>query len=346
VAESWEELLRSFDRFLGLELGRSVHTRRAYLGDVRGLIAFTECGASGPATSPDLASQDDHAARPESIDLPVLREWLAQSNAEGLHRSTVARRAASARAFTRWLVRTGRVAQDAGARLRSPKARRALPAVLRADQAAALMDLAPQARPRVPGADPETQDTSDSPGTSGAGSGNAEAVERAVRARDRAILELLYASGIRVGELTGLDLADLDPQRRTVRVLGKGGKQRVVPFGLPAADALQEWVRDARAVLARPVGGAALFVGRRGRRIDPRQVRELVYAAVAAVPGAPRMGPHGLRHTAATHLLDGGADLRSVQELLGHATLSTTQIYTHVSVERLRAGHRQAHPRA
>jgi len=332
VGESWGELLRSFDRFLGLEQGRSPHTRRAYLGDVRGLIAFADppTSAAPPPAPPSAWPQapgavDERAAHPELVDLALLREWLARMSDEGLGRSTLARRAASARAFTRWLVRTGRTTQDAGIRLRSPKARRALPSVLRLDQAAALMNVGQaDVEPAVEAA-----------------------ADRAVRVRDRAILELLYATGIRVSELTGLDLQDVDEARRTVRVIGKGDKQRVVPFGLPAADAVRDWVETSRVVLATPGGsGNALFVGRRGRRIDPRQVRELVYTAVSAVEGAPAMGPHGLRHTAATHLLDGGADLRSVQELLGHATLSTTQIYTHVSVERLRAGHRQAHPRA
>jgi integrase/recombinase XerC len=347
VGESWGDLIRSFDRYLGLELGRSPHTRRAYLGDVRALVAFAD-----PAPDREQGGDgDDRPARPEAVDLAVLREWLGRMNDDGLGRSTLARRAASARALTRWLVRTGRVGQDAGQRLRSPKARRTLPSVLRVDQASALM---------------QTASAREAPDISAAGGAGAAAVEvadgrvevadgrveQAVRARDRAVLELLYATGIRVSELTGLDLSDVDTGRRTVRVVGKGDKERVVPFGLPAADALQAWVDEARAALVRPAapGGPgtveALFVGRRGRRIDPRQVRELVYAAVAAVPGAPAMGPHGLRHTAATHLLNGGADLRSVQELLGHATLSTTQIYTHVSVERLRAGHRQAHPRA
>jgi len=164
--------------------------------------------------------------------------------------------------------------------------------------------------------------------------------------RDRALLELLYATGVRVSELTGLDLGDVDHARRTLRVMGKGGKERVVPFGVPAAGALQAWLDVGRPVLTGAASGQAVFLGRRGRRVDQRQVRDVVHRGVATVEGAPAMGPHGLRHSAATHLLDGGADLRSVQELLGHATLSTTQIYTHVSVERLRAGHRQAHPRA
>jgi integrase/recombinase XerC len=172
-----------------------------------------------------------------------------------------------------------------------------------------------------------------------------------VALRDRAVVELLYATGIRVSELTGLDVHDVDEARRTVRVLGKGAKERVVPFGVPAGAALLEWLGQGRPVLAAAsaagsAGHRALFVGVRGRRLGPRQAREAVYRLISSVEGAPPMGPHGLRHTAATHLLDGGADLRSVQELLGHATLSTTQIYTHVSVERLRASYQQAHPRA
>jgi integrase/recombinase XerC len=164
--------------------------------------------------------------------------------------------------------------------------------------------------------------------------------------RDAAMLELLYASGIRVAELCGLDAGDVDVARRTVRVLGKGAKERVVPFGVPALLALDAWSVRGRPALDRAGGSPALFLGRRGGRVDQRQVRAAVHRLLEAVPGAPSLGPHGLRHSAATHLLDGGADLRSVQELLGHATLATTQIYTHVSVERLRASYRQAHPRA
>jgi integrase/recombinase XerC len=159
------------------------------------------------------------------------------------------------------------------------------------------------------------------------------------------MVELLYASGLRVSELAGVDVDDVDFTVGVVRVLGKGGKERVVPFGLPAATALREWAAY-RPLLATERSGAALFLGRRGRRVDPRQVREAVHRLVAHVPGAPDLAPHGLRHSAATHLLEGGADLRTVQELLGHASLATTQIYTHVSAERLRKSYEQAHPRA
>jgi len=164
--------------------------------------------------------------------------------------------------------------------------------------------------------------------------------------RDRLIVELLYATGIRVGELCGLDLDDVDRDRRVLRVTGKGDKERSTPFGGPAVSALNAWIAHGRPELATDRSGPALLLGRRGGRIDPRQARTAVHDALAAVPGAPDMGPHGLRHSAATHLLEGGADLRVVQELLGHSSLATTQIYTHVSVDRLRAVHDRAHPRA
>jgi integrase/recombinase XerC len=168
----------------------------------------------------------------------------------------------------------------------------------------------------------------------------------AVGLRDVAILELLYATGIRVGELCGLDVDDVDRSRRVVRVFGKGRKERTVPYGVPADVALGRWLQDGRARLLAPGAAGALFLGARGGRIDQRAVRTLVHRRLADVPGAPDLGPHGLRHTAATHLLEGGADLRAVQELLGHASLATTQIYTHVSAERLRRAYQLAHPRA
>jgi integrase/recombinase XerC len=169
--------------------------------------------------------------------------------------------------------------------------------------------------------------------------------EDPVHIRNRAMLELLYASGIRVGELVAVDADDVDLSAHVVRVTGKGAKERVVPFGVPARLALEQWLAT-RQRLATPESGAALFLGRRGRRVDARQVREVVHSLLSAVPDAPDVGPHGLRHSAATHLLEGGADLRVVQELLGHASLATTQLYTHVSVDRLRRSYEQAHPRA
>jgi integrase/recombinase XerC len=305
LPDELEELLRAFDRYLGAERGRSPHTRRAYRGDLRSLLGHLV--ESGTAEVADL-------------DLTLLRGWLARLAADGAARASLARRSAAARAFTRWLVRTGRAATDAGVRLRSPKAGHPLPGVLCQDQAVELMDVAAR-RVAVADGDP-------------------------VAWRDRALVELLYATGIRVSELVGLDLGDLDHGRRTVRVLGKGAKERVVPYGVPAEEAIIEWLELGRPSLVGPRSAGALFLGRRGGRLDPRQAREVVYRLLDRVDGAPAMGPHGLRHSAATHLLDGGADLRSVQELLGHATLTSTQIYTHVSVERLRVTYRQAHPRA
>jgi integrase/recombinase XerC len=289
-----------FERHLSLERNLSVHSVRAYVADVVGLL--------------------DHAARmgrsePAELDIQVLRSWLARLRTTGAARTSLARRAAAARAFTSWAHRTGLAAADAGAQLVSPRAHRTLPPVLDQQEATALVE-----RP--------------------------DAGEGAVGLRDRLVLELLYATGIRVGELVGLDVDDVDRGRRVVRVLGKGAKERAVPYGVPAEQALDAWLRWGRPALALPDSGPALVLGAKGGRIDPRAVRRLVHERLAGLPGAPNLGPHGLRHTAATHLLEGGADLRAVQEILGHASLATTQIYTHVSVERLRAAYRQAHPRA
>jgi integrase/recombinase XerC len=265
----------------------------------------------------DVVSLLDHAVRmgaqrPADLDLSVLRSWLARLRSTGAARSTLARRAAAGRTFCTWAYRERLVDTDVGQRLASPKAHRELPGVLRTDQATALVESARRGDP--------------------------------LALRDRLVLELLYATGIRVSELCGLDLADVDRGRRVVRVLGKGAKERSVPYGTPAERALDDFLRQARPVL---VHGAedALLVGARGRRLAPTSVRRIVNAAAAAA-GLPHLSPHGLRHSAATHLVEGGADLRAVQELLGHAALSSTQIYTHVSVDRLRAAYRQAHPRA
>ena len=265
----------------------------------------------------DVISLLDHAARdgcasPADLDITVLRGWLAHRMAQGAARSSQARRAAAARTFTAWAHRTGLSPTDAGAQLASPRAHRDLPTVLRADQAADLMMSSP----------------------SDAG---------AIKLRDRAILEMLYATGVRVSELCGLDRADVDAARRVIRVFGKGAKERTVPYGLPAQHALDEWLRHGRPTL--DAKNDALFLGVRGGRVQETVVRRIV-AAAARAAGLPHTSPHDLRHSAATHLLDGGADLRAVQDLLGHASLSSTQIYTHVSTERLRAAFNQAHPRA
>ncbi|HKP40349.1 tyrosine recombinase XerC [Mycobacterium sp.] len=299
-----EAILEEFDEYLELERGRSEHTRRAYLGDLRSLFEF-------------LAERIPDAAL-TNLNLPLLRSWLASQASTGAARTTLSRRTSAVKTFTAWAARRGLLSSDPATRLQVPKARRTLPAVLRQDQALDAMAAA----------------------KSGAQQGDPLAL------RDRLIVELLYASGIRVSELCGLDIDDVDTPRRLLRVLGKGNKQRTVPFGEPAQAALEVWLSDGRPALATPDSGPALLLGARGRRLDPRQARTVVHQTIAAVDGAPDIGPHGLRHSAATHLLEGGADLRVVQELLGHSSLATTQLYTHVTVARLRAVHDQAHPRA
>lgn len=302
MPDNSEAILEEFDEYLELQCGRSAHTRRAYLGDLRSLLAF-------------LA---DRGAALGGLSLPDLRAWLAAAAGAGAARTTLARRTSAVKAFTAWAARRNLLASDPAARLQVPKAHRTLPAVLRQDQALAAMTAA----------------------KSGAQQGDPLAL------RDRLIVEFLYATGIRVSELCGLDVDDIDTGHRVLRVLGKGNKQRTVPFGQPAAEALRAWLTDGRPALVTAESGPALLLGARGRRLDVRQARTVVHQTVGAVDGAPDMGPHGLRHSAATHLLEGGADLRVVQELLGHSSLATTQLYTHVAVNRLRAVHDQAHPRA
>jgi integrase/recombinase XerC len=304
-------IVDAFEKHLSLERNRSAHTVRAYIGDV---VSMLDHVVGGSSTRRDFLG---------TLDLGQLRSWLAALRGSGVARTTLARRAAAVRTFTAWAHASGHIAADVGAQLASPRAHRTLPSVLTAAQADAAVES---------GHDVTEQEGHPAP--------------TEIVVRDNAILELLYASGIRVGELVAIDIDDVDRHRRVVRVLGKGNKQRTVPYGQPADDALQRWLTEARPVLAIGSSGPALFLGARGARIDPRTVRRAVHAAVQRVPGAPDVGPHGLRHTAATHLLDGGADLRAVQELLGHASLATTQIYTHVSVERLRRTFEQAHPRA
>lgn len=297
------EVLAAFEQHLLVEKGRSVHTVRAYLGDLRGL-------ADHVAT--------DGVTDLSEVRLADLRSWLGAQGEAGASRSTVSRRAAAARTFFRWATRTGRIPSDPSVRLVAPGKDKHLPGVLRQNQAGELMALAAVA---ADDADP-------------------------VATRNRAALELLYASGIRVGELTGLDVDDVDLEACTARVLGKGDKERIVPFGAPAAEAIGTWLSTGRPALVTAASGPALFLGRRGRRVDQRQIRSALQGLLEHLPDTPHLGPHGLRHSAATHLLEGGADLRTVQEVLGHSSLATTQIYTHVSVDRLRAAYRQAHPRA
>lgn len=305
-------LLDAFAAHLGIQRGLSEHTVRAYCGDVLTLLALLPHGSDG--TDPaDL----------RALTLPTLRRWLAQESGRGLARATLARRVAAVRCFTAWAQRTGRIATDPGQRLLSPRPDATVPQVLSAEEAAVVLDAA---RDRVDAAEDRTA--------------------RATAVRDWAVLELLYATGVRVAELVGADVTDVNLAERLLRVLGKGDKERMVPFGRPASHAVEQWLAvRARLLPADRKDPGALFLGSRGGRLGARQVRDLVHRSTA-LAGVRDLAPHGLRHSTATHLLDGGSDLRSVQEVLGHASLSTTQRYTHISTERLRAAFTQAHPRA
>ena len=256
----------------------------------------------------------------EQLDLAALRDWLWQESERGAARSTIARRSASARSFGAWGQSVGVWPVSPARRLASPKPGRALPRVVAAAQLDALLGAAAD---RADGDDP-------------------------IALRDWAILELLYATGIRVSECVGLTLDGLDLDRSTVRVLGKGQKERVVPFGPPAGASLSSYLERGRAVLATRSAQSSnrVFLGARGGQLSTRAVYRVVAHELSEPGSTAPAGPHVLRHSAATHLLDGGADLRAVQEVLGHASLGTTQIYTHVSAERLAAVYRQAHPRA
>jgi integrase/recombinase XerC len=253
------------------------------------------------------------------VNLPLIRSWLATQQVRGGARTTLSRRAVSVRLFTKWAAKRGYLPSDVGATLATPKPHRTLPGVLtQGDAVTAIDSMATRA----------------------------SEFDTPTSIRDVALVELLYATGARVSEVCGLDLEDLDFSRNTIRVLGKGNKERMIPMGAPAVKALHTYISDARTQLANDKSGRALFLGARGKRIDQRAVRTVVYEALSALEGVERMGPHSLRHSAATHLLEGGADLRTVQEILGHSSLATTQIYTHVSTDRLRQAFNQAHPRA
>lgn len=253
----------------------------------------------------------------EELNLEHLREWLWQATQQGFTKTTIARKSAAVRSFTAWALKNNLCTADPGLRLRSPKASRTLPKIVSRESLALVF------------AALEAKATEDNP----------------QGVRDLVAVELLYASGARVSELVGLDLESIDCSRNIMRVMGKGSKERMIPFGQPARDALDLWIRTARPMLESESSGRALLLNSRGQRIGVRQVYGLVAKLLEATPTGAA-GPHSLRHSAATHLLDGGADLRAVQELLGHASLGTTQIYTHVSIERLRDGYKNAHPRA
>lgn len=256
----------------------------------------------------------------KDIELDNLRLWLVDQKAKKSSNATISRRISSLKVFFSWALKTGLIESDPTARLVAPKISRSLPNVLGQKQALNLLDQSAN-----------LDDEDDSP---------------VIRKRDYAILELLYSSGIRVSELTNLDIKDLNFSNQTMRVIGKGNKERVVPFGKPAAEALENYINHARKDFLNEKSGNSLFLGTQGKRLDTRQVRRILQKAVSKVEGITNLAPHDLRHSAATHMLERGADLRIVQELLGHSSLATTQKYTHVTIERLREVFANAHPRA
>ncbi len=301
---AFNEIRDAFLKYLEAERNLSVHTIRAYLGDLDSFFEHLE-----KLDVTDFAK----------LELSHIRSWLANQQVKGGARTTLSRRAVSIRLFTKWATKKGYLAKDVGATLATPKGSRTLPEVLNIADAELAMDaLATRVAEE------------DGP----------------IAKRDCAMVEVLYASGARVSELCGLDLQDIDYERNTIRVIGKGNKERTIPLGNPAMRALDLWLKEGRPSLAGDKSDRAVFLGARGKRIDQRTVRTVVYQALEALEGAVKLGPHALRHSAATHLLEGGADLRTVQEILGHASLATTQIYTHVSTERLQKAFKQAHPRA
>jgi integrase/recombinase XerC len=342
--------LAEFERELRAGRSLSPHTVRAYCGDITALLEY---------------ARHSGITSPGDLELGLLRGWLASQHEAGAARATLARRGAAARTFTAFAHRRGWLAADPGPLLGTLKTRRSLPHVLRQDEMASILgglDTAgAKAGSRLPASDASEPNQSEpnqgqlsqvelnqsEPSQSEQPEAEpADELEVAVGLRDAAILELFYATGIRVSELCGLDVSGVDHGRRTIRVLGKGNKERTVPVGIPALRAVVRWQRDGRPLLATAVSGAALFLGVRGGRLDPRTARRVVHTRLRAAGASREVGPHGIRHTAATHLLEGGADLRSVQEILGHSSPATTQIYTHVSIERLKSSYRQAHPRA
>ena len=315
--------LDGFARHLRAERGLSAHTVTAYESDLRSLLEFIESSPTLDNPGTDLGV--------DILTLDLLRDWLWHDAQNGLSNKSLARRTSSVRGFTAWLQRTGAIETDCGLRLKSPKPGSSLPRVLTLTNVSDILT-------HLEGAASD-----DDP----------------LAIRNLAIVELLYASGIRVSELASLNVPDVSLDDHVVRVTGKGSKERIVPFGIPAATALRRYLAIARPALIAgaphgsphgaprtPVPPTAYFVGARGARINVRTVYQLVASLLAELPGDGPIGPHTLRHTAATHVLDGGADLRIVQELLGHSSLATTQVYTHVSQERLKDSYERAHPRA
>lgn len=292
--------------YLRANLAVSEHTLRAYASDLRAFIVYCQVD--------ELSTENIRSV----VTLRAIRAWLASLVQQGKSRSTISRRTASIRSFTAWAYRRGYLDSDPGLLVTSARGDQKLPQVQTPSDTAELLSYA-ATRTRE----------ENSPAA----------------IRDWAILETIYATGIRVSEVCSLDTTSIDQQGMTLRVIGKGNKERVVPFTRACLSALQAWLSHGRPSLAIPEAGRALFVGDKGRRIDPRVIRSMIHR-MCAQAGVRDLAPHALRHTAATHILAGGADLRAVQEMLGHSSLQTTQRYTHVDAQRLSAIYKQAHPRA
>jgi integrase/recombinase XerC len=322
--------IERFLAYLSANRGLSENTLKAYGADIASCLHILRLRGAG---SLDEITVDD------------LRSWLADES-RGHARSSMARKVVSIRRYFAWAYDHGDIRSDPAAALMIPKLPHTLPAVLNERQASDLMDRGER------DADDDPRNPQDPQDYQHHNDHHDEMAERSVRGRDHAIairdaavLELLYATGIRVAELVGADVDAIDAGHRTIMVNGKGNKQRVVPFGAHAARALRRWLDEGRPQLCTAASGRAVFLGARGGRLDQRVARQVVHAK-AREAGVPDISPHALRHSAATHMLDGGADLREVQEMLGHASLSTTQRYTHVSIEGLKRRYRQAFPRA
>ncbi|WP_431494277.1 tyrosine recombinase XerC [Glutamicibacter sp.] len=319
MSAKFAEPVADYLEYLQRERGRSSNTLRAYEVDLRNLGLFLQRHAQDPGL--------------KQISVDTLRDWLAQLHESQISRTTLARRISAVKNFFAWALKHQLIDADPALRLAAPKRERRLPHVLQPSQIDRLLSEKTEATAERASREVQPEAAQD-------------AKSQAVAARDKVIAELLYASGLRISELVALDVDDIDFERRTVRVLGKGDKERVVPFGKPAERVIIAWIRSHRKILAGQEAQGALLVGVRGARLNVRQAREVISKALQSLGDTAASGPHALRHTVATHLLDGGADLRAVQEFLGHASLATTQLYTHVSVDRLRQSYRQAHPRA
>jgi site-specific recombinase XerD len=292
------------------------HDPAGFEGSLTGVSGHTRRAYAHDAREFVAWCERGGAPEPATLDHRTVRRYLAYLQTRGFARASILRKAAAVRAYLRYLRRHGVIERDIAAAVHAPKGTRRLPRMPKAEEAVALLDAVTDAA--VPDA-PKVL-------------------------RDLALLELLYGTGLRISECCGLDIGDVDLRRATVTALGKGAKVRRVPLGEPAHQAIRDYLASARPVLARPSSGAALFVNARGRRLTPRDARRVL--ARYPLPDGRILHPHALRHAYATHLVEAGADLRAVQELLGHADVGTTQVYSHVTRDRLRSVYSRTHPRA